>query len=103
MPVKPIRPIDLAEQLSKTVPDGVVEAWNEIIAEKFLGGVSTFTVNELTSRICENMMCDTQTVLKKGWLNLEPLFEKAGWSVEYDKPGFDESYAAKFIFTHSRK
>jgi len=40
MPVKPIRPIDLAEQLSKTVPDGVVEAWNEIIAEKFLGGVS---------------------------------------------------------------
>ena len=82
---------------------GVIETWNELIAEKFSGGAATFTANELVNRICENMMCDTQTVFDKGWLNLEPLFEKAGWSVKYDKPGFDESYAARFIFTHSRK
>ena len=48
MTVKAISPTDLAEQLSKTVPDGVVKKhWNEAIAENYSGGSSSFTQSDL--------------------------------------------------------
>jgi hypothetical protein len=33
------------------------------------------------------------------WLDVEEIFEKNGWSVSYDKPGYCESYDASFEFT----
>jgi hypothetical protein len=32
-------------------------------------------------------------------MDFEPFYEKAGWKVVYDKPGYCESYAANFTFT----
>ncbi len=34
-----------------------------------------------------------------GWLDFEDVFELSGWSVKYDKPGFNESCGAFFKFT----
>jgi hypothetical protein len=41
-------------------------------------------------------------IFKKGWLDVEEIYGKAGWKVEYDKPGYNEDYAAHFIFTNRR-
>ena len=29
---------------------------------------------------------------------IEPLYREKGWNVEYDKPGYNEFYKARFIF-----
>ncbi len=33
------------------------------------------------------------------WLDVEELFSKYGWSVDYDKPGFNEEHDPIFTFT----
>lgn len=38
-------------------------------------------------------------VFSNGWLNFEPHYREAGWTVGYDGPGFNEDYKAHFIFT----
>ncbi len=37
-------------------------------------------------------------IYERGWLNVEPIFEEAGWEVHYDKPSFNESGDARFEF-----
>ncbi len=32
------------------------------------------------------------------WLNVEELYRAQGWTVTYDKPGYNESYPATFTF-----
>jgi len=40
---------------------------------------------------------------KNNWLDVGKIYENAGWKVEYDRPGFNESYEATFSFTAKRK
>ena len=36
--------------------------------------------------------------MKAGWLDVEGIYRKAGWDVEYDSPGYCEDYPATFKF-----
>ena len=36
------------------------------------------------------------------WLNIEKIYEDAGWAVKYDKPAYNESYDAYFIFREKK-
>jgi len=37
-------------------------------------------------------------IFEKNFLDFESVFRNVGWSVEYDKPGYCESYDAFFTF-----
>ena len=39
-----------------------------------------------------------QTIFKNSWLDIEPIYRRAGWLVKYDKPGYCENYLANFTF-----
>lgn len=39
------------------------------------------------------------TKVPQHWLNFEGAYRRAGWKVEFDKPGYNESYPATFKFT----
>ena len=39
-----------------------------------------------------------EKVFKNKWLDVEEVYRKAGWKVEYDKPGYCEDYEAYFVF-----
>ena len=43
-----------------------------------------------------------QTVFDNGWLDVEEAHRAAGWRVEYDKPAYNESYDAFFVFSKRR-
>lgn len=96
---KPITPDELVTRITESVPDGVVEAWNEMIAKRINGGGSRVTQRDLVELICKKMGCCRVDVFVNGWLHLEPMYEAAGWKVEYDKPGFNEPGDATFTFT----
>jgi hypothetical protein len=100
MAVKPIKPADVESKVISSFPDEVIEGFNELITENYHSGVSSFKEKEVVARIVKKGI-SSKTLYKNNWLDVEDLYRKSGWIVEYDKPGFNESYDA--IFTFSRK
>ena len=102
--VKPITPDEVIPLKNKLIPDLVIEAWNEIIAEKYTSsGYANIKQGDIVTRIQTRMDCARQTVFDKHWLDVEDIYEEAGWDVKYDKPGWDETYEANFTFKRKRK
>ncbi len=98
--VKPIRPSECAKlKTDKVVPPGVLTAWNGLLVKKFSGRTATISQKDAVAAICVEMNCTSNEVYKQGWLDIETIYEKAGWKVEYDKPGYNESYEPTFKFT----
>ncbi|HLE49936.1 MAG TPA: hypothetical protein VI791_02250 [Patescibacteria group bacterium] len=103
MAVKPITPGDVAKQKGESFPDAVFEAFNEIIAASFVDGCADFTVAEVVKLMVSKGLSE-KDIFDRHWLDVEAVYEKAGWHVVYDKPpGFNESYEANFAFTVKRK
>jgi hypothetical protein len=97
--IKPITPKEAAAARTKacSFPKEVIEAFNEAIAEGFnRKGYVCFTQEYIVEKICEKLSVDSSVVFESYWLDVELLYEKAGWKVEYDKPGYNEP---SFTFT----
>ncbi len=89
----PISPTEAAS--GKHIPDEVFDAFNELIQE----GSGVVRQKDVVARILAKMPAvDSNTVYQRGWLNVEGAYRAKGWRVEYDKPGWDESYEAFFTF-----
>lgn len=97
-PVSPIRPEDI--KTVSFIPPEVIEAFNELIQEKFRSGRAVIGQEEVIRRILSKFEGHTQRqdIFKYHWLDVEPVFQAAGWQVYYDKPGFNESYEPTFSF-----
>lgn len=97
--VKAIRPSDIMDNLDTIIDPAVIQAVNEILKEKFRGNSVTILQKDIVDRIMKINPALTKDVLYKNHhLDFEQVFEKAGWSVSYDKPGYNESYEPSFEF-----
>lgn len=102
--VKPISPKEATTQKRQDMPDAVIETWNRLIAKKFNGNNSvTIKQNEIVAALAASNGVDRQTVFDLGWLDIEDLYRSVGWTVEYDKPGYNESYEAFFVFKKKKR
>ncbi len=101
MATKPVTPKEVVNLKKSLIPDAVIESFNELIAEKYLGGSSTFKQKDVVARMVKKGVL-SEEIYKNGWLDVEDIFEKAGWKVEYDKPGYNESYDATFTFSKKK-
>ncbi len=94
---KPITPSEVAS--GTHIPDEVIAAFNELIAE----GSGNVKQGAVVTRIMAKMPDVTRSqIFERGWLDIEGAFRKAGWKVEYDKPGYCESYEAYWTFRAAR-
>lgn len=94
--IKPISPFEIVELKKANLPDGVIQAINNVIARNFDGQRSYFLQKEVAKEICEAMGVSKDTVFANKWLDFEPIYEAEGWHVYYDKPAYCESYEASF-------
>jgi hypothetical protein len=96
--VEPISP----NEVKKIIPDFVIEAVNHLIKEKWNGVNATVLQDEILDIIASDDIDDDKPskreIFEKNWLDFEDLYREKGWIVEYDKPGYNEFYKAKFIF-----
>lgn len=99
---KPIRPSEVASRKREKIPAEVIEVFNQQITEKFDGNQARIVQDDVVA-LLEQKGLNRQEVFDRNWLDVEDIFHKAGWEVEYDKPGFNESYKAFFIFRRPRK
>lgn len=105
---RPISPDQLTDAKSAAFPPEVFDAFNELICENMDGAEATIKQDDVVRRIIGKLGADApqytrQQIFDRGWLNVEDAYRKAGWSVEYDKPGFNETYPATFTFKKGRK
>ena len=101
MGIKPINPDKVQAAKNQLIPDGVIGAFNELIAEKWIAGTrsASFTQDEVIDRVLIKMPGVTrQELFERHYLDVEPKYRAVGWIVEYDKPGYSESYKAHFTF-----
>lgn len=94
--VKPISPGEIAVHKAKVIPSFVFEAFNELIAAEYVNGRATIIQKDVVALIKDKMGLD-QT-FNINWLNVEEAYKEQGWHVIYDKPAYNESYDASFIF-----
>ncbi len=95
--VLPIKPKDIAGAKAKSFPPEVIETFNELIAKNFSGGSATVFQKDAVSALVKKGF-KSADIYDNHWLDVEEIFEKSGWVVEYDKPGYCETYDAHFVF-----
>lgn len=93
---KPIRPDDVIKH--KKLPNEVIDSFNEIIANRFNNGRSNFKQKEVVALIVAKGIGEAK-IYQEHYLDVEDLYRAQGWKVEYDKPGYNESYDANFTFS----
>lgn len=98
MAVKPIKPSEVAAKKEEAIPDGVLEEWNNAIATNWSGTEAIVKQNDIVRAIVHRMGVKRHEVFDRRWLDIEPIYRQAGWTVVYDKPGYNETYEAFFLF-----
>ena len=101
--VLPISPKEARQSKESSLPDFVLQAFNELISENLSGGAATVTQEEAVVRIQQKAKevrrkVSREDIFKNDWLDIEGVFERAGWSVEFDKPAYNETYDGFFTF-----
>lgn len=95
---RPIKPSEVPDAKASRMPDGVFEAFNELIVENWSDGQARVSQKDAVERIADKVRCTREEVYSKNWLDVEDIYRKAGWLVKYDKPGYNETFAAYFVF-----
>ncbi|MCA9354450.1 MAG: hypothetical protein KC877_02945 [Candidatus Kaiserbacteria bacterium] len=95
--IKPLRPKDVVHARKESIPNEMIEAFNELIVEKFNGNSATIKLKEAADRVVSKGI-DRHEAFNRGWFDVEDIFRQQGWHVEFDKPGYNESYDAYYEF-----
>jgi hypothetical protein len=86
----------------KQIPEAVINVFNRFISEKILDGRAVVDQDDVVREL-EAAGLSGQDIFRKGWLNIEGLYQRAGWKVEYNRPGYNESGRSFFTFSTKSK
>lgn len=98
--IKPISP----KEIVKIIPDEVLIAFNELLAED-AGKVVTLKQEKVLARINEvckrdgNNFISSRELFDKKWLDVEEIYKAAGWKVTYESPSIGDDFKAYWKFS----
>jgi len=103
MEVKPISPADALANKINVIPPEMIQVVNDFLTKRFNGG-NTVTIkqDELLEAFMKVSTIPRQTIFDQHMLDFEPIYRKEGWTVYYDKPGYSETYGARYEFSVER-
>lgn len=84
------------------IPDFVIESVNQILEDKLINGQCTFTQKDLMNLVLAKTTLTSQEIYDNHYFDFEEDYINLGWKVVYDKPGYNETYAATFAFTATK-
>jgi len=99
---RPITPNEVVEAKIAAVPDAVFEVFNDLIAKAWNGRSATVFQKDVVDTLEMDYAFARDDIYDNHWLDVEPAYIEAGWKVEYDSPGYNETYPATFKFTKSK-
>ncbi len=92
----PIKPDEVVAKKKQLTPPEVFEVFDELIAEYWNNGRSSFSRTTAKNKIMTKI---TNKRFDYNWLNVEDIYRQAGWKVEYKTPSYDESYDSYYTFS----
>jgi|SRR5690606_741718 len=95
---EPIKPSDLVDAKTKAIPEPVFRIVNELITKHYINGSARVFQKDIVHEIENQVICKRSQIFDEGWLNFEAVYVAAGWRVTYEKPGYNESGDAFFLF-----
>jgi hypothetical protein len=106
IPDTPIKPSEVVALKKNYIPGFVFQGFNSCIAKHYNNGYASFTQDQVIEEIIKqwrlSIDLDTEVtrdlIFQNKWLDVEGVYREQGWMVEYDAPGYNESYSAKFTF-----
>jgi len=99
---KPITPSEVADKKARSIKPEMIEAANELIVRNWDGTQAVVTLPELDKLARSKLGMKVGEPFESGAYDLEDAFRKAGWVVEFDKPAYNETYVAFFVFKKRR-
>lgn len=97
----PIKPSEVSKRKRARIPDAVFDVFNDLIAEHWDddAGEAVVLMKEAAAAIVARIPNMTMNKLfETNWLDVEAAYRAKGWQVAYDKPGYCETYDAKYTF-----
>lgn len=82
---KPITPREV-ELRRKEIPAEVIDVFNRLILMNYEDGEAEVEQTDAVVAISEIMDCTLGEVYERGWLDVENIFRKVGWKVQYMAP-----------------
>lgn len=99
MKARPISPGEVTAAKKSALPGAVLEGFNAEIARRWDGGQAVVKQSDVIVAILRiDSTLTRDQLFDCGWLDVEPIYRAAGWSVRYDKPAYNETYPATFTF-----
>lgn len=98
MKTKPISPDEILSVRESLIPDDVFVIFNDFIAKNWDGHQAMIMQDVVVGAIAGALDVSRDHVYSQHWVDVEDHCRKAGWVVDYDKPGYNESYEAYFVF-----
>lgn len=102
MTVQAITPSEVDQAKADALPDFVLEIFNNLIVLNWNGHSARITKTEAVDALLAAAP-DGTTTIDMNWLDVEPIYRKAGWEVNYDKPGYNETYEGSYTFKKKGK
>lgn len=100
---RPITPAEVVAKKTENIPPEVFEVFNDLIAERWDGHRATIYQKDIVARLKAKLPEERRSqIFERHWLDVEPSYRKAGWTVVYDKPGYCETYEPNFTFTKGK-
>lgn len=96
MSVLPITPEEAVEET--IIPDVVFEVFNALILENLSDKSARVVQDKVVKALVQKGLKENE-IYKKGWLDVEDAYRKAGWGVEYHKPSYRDSFDEFFVFS----
>jgi hypothetical protein len=101
----PISPDEVASQKIDSIPDGVFEVFNAVIVENWNSRTQSakFLQDDVVDRLVNKLDVTREEIFSNKWLDVEDAYREQGWEVTFDKPGYNETYLASFLFQRMSK
>ena len=99
----PLKPSEVRAAKVAALPEEVFTVVNRLIAEAWDGYAATVKQKDLVLALTSALGIDRAEVFRRKLCDFEEAYRLVGWDVEYDKPGYNESYDATFSFTHGKR
>lgn len=102
--MNPIKPRDVGDYKIGLYPDYVFKAFNDLIAKSFRNGSATVKQKDVVDHMLflansgGVVPITKQDLFDWGYLDVEEAYKNNGWKVTYDKPAYNETYDAFFVF-----
>lgn len=99
----PITPAQALRQAEKSFPKKVIKAFDFMIQKNLRGSRSVVNFSDIANKIASDLGISRAAVFDNGYLDVEDIYRRAGWTVTVNKAAYNENFPSHFVFSFDKK